>query len=123
MAAAQLSFRSKHHRRVPMPKERKRLEELINAHIGRLRQRSTPDEWDASTLYELNRAIARGSDADIAKYLRRMNSQVLHQSTLEALAERFEPRQSYVFVGPRAHRLPKGPLLTQIAKQVQALPP
>src|SRR5215468_12338336 len=100
MAAAQLSFRSKHHRRVPMPKERKRLEELINAHIGRLRQRSTPDEWDASTLYELNRAIARGSDADIAKYLRRVNPQHLPPSVLsstpQALADRLDrPEPTY----------------------------
>jgi hypothetical protein len=110
-----------------MPKERKRLEEHINAHIRRLRQPSTPDEWDASTLYELNRAIARGSDADIAEYLRRIDPKVLPPSTLQALADRLDPLEKpYIFVGPcayGAHGLPKGPLLTQIAKQVEALPP
>jgi len=74
-----------------MPKERKRLEELaaaIEAHIGQLRRPSTPDEWDARTLYELNRAIARANYDDVAKYLERINPQALRSSTLQALANR-----------------------------------
>jgi hypothetical protein len=39
---------------------------------------------------ELARAIARGSDAAVARCLRRVNLQLLHPSILQALADRLE---------------------------------